>query len=112
MTAVRIVQKMKKAAHLVKNPRPTKIPPTSSENAAAASHSQGGRMKLKGVVPEIHALKPGPLKTPSTICKPCATIMTASARRMGIVIQVEEVAISLRNILIASCLVVGRAEGY
>src|SRR6266850_2288521 len=97
-TAVNIVQQMKKAATLVNSPRPTRMPPTSSENAAAASHSQGGRMKLKGVVPETHPLKPGPPKVPSTFCEPWATRIIASARRMKIVLQVEEVAISLRNI--------------
>jgi len=59
-------------------------------------------MKLKGVVPEVKPLKPGPPKLPSTFCVPCATKITASARRMGTVAKVEEVAISLLNILIAS----------
>jgi hypothetical protein len=50
-------------------------------------------MKLKGVLPEIYALKPGPLKLPSTFCAPCAIITAASAKRTGTVNQVGEVAI-------------------
>src|SRR6267142_1522847 len=92
----------KKAATRVNSPRPTRTPPSSSESAAAANQSQGGLMKLKGVVPEVKPLKPGPPKLPSTFCAPWATKITASARRMGTVAKVEEVAISLLNILIAS----------
>jgi hypothetical protein len=59
-------------------------------------------MKLKGVLPEVKPLKPGPPKLPITFCAPCATKIVASPRRMGMVAQVEEVAIRLRDILIAS----------
>src|SRR5258705_5857178 len=97
MIAVSIVQAMKNAPTRVRKPKPTRTPPTSSERAASPNQSHGGRIKVKGVLPEVQTLKPGPLKAPNTFWEPCAIIVAASANRMGIVIQEEEVAISLRN---------------
>src|SRR5258705_10919923 len=97
MIAVSIVQAMKKAPTRVRKPKPTRTPPTSSERAASPNQSHGGRIKVKGVVPEVQKLKPGPLEAPNTFCEPCAIIVAAIGHRMGIVIHEEEVAIGFRN---------------
>src|SRR6476660_9640833 len=97
MIAVNMTQAIRKAATRVRNPSPTRMPPKNSANAAAASQSHAGRMKPNGVLPEVKPLNPGPLKLPRTFCEPCAIKTAASARRTGTVNQVEEVAISLRN---------------
>jgi len=97
MIAVSIVQAMKNAPIRVRNPSATRIPPTSSDTAAAPSQNHVGRMKLNGVVPEMKVLKPGPLKLPSTFCAPWPIITAPNPRRTGSVNHVEDVAISLRN---------------
>ncbi len=55
-------------------------------------------MKPNGVLPEMYAVKPGPLKVPRTFCAPWPIITAASARRIGNVNQVAEVAMIRRNI--------------
>ena len=73
MTAVSIVQKIKKAPTRVNNPTSINIPPRSSETAAAPSHNQAGRMNGNGVWavgPVVKAFKPGPPKLPSTFPAP------------------------------------------
>jgi hypothetical protein len=69
-------------------------------------------MKVNGVLPEVKALKPGPPKTPRTFCEPCPIITAASPRRIGIVIQTDEVAIKRRNMMIASHWLVKQRERY
>ena len=94
-----MVQKIKNAPTRVSKPKKSKIPPISSENAAAPSQSQAGLIKLKGGAIEIHFSKPGPLKLPSTFCAPWATNIVAIAKRSGSGIQVAEVEINLLNML-------------
>src|SRR4026209_1744312 len=93
---------MKNAPTRVNNPSKINIPPISSDNAAADNQSHVGRIKLNGVLFEMKVLSPGPLKLPSTFCAPCAIITAPSARRIGRVNHVGEVAISLRNMTVAS----------
>ena len=73
------------------------MPPRNSEKAAAESQNHAGRMKPSGVVPEMYVVKPGPLKVPRTFCEPWAIMTAASAKRIGTVIQVGEVAMIRRN---------------
>ena len=47
----------------------------------------------------MYVVKPGPLKVPRTFCEPWAIITAASAKRIGTVNQVGEVAMIRRNIL-------------
>ena len=68
--AVIIVQKIRNAPTRVNRPIKTRMPPISSDKAAAAIHSQAGFMKLKGAGKDIHFSNPGPLKLPNTFWAP------------------------------------------
>ncbi len=98
ITAVSIVQAIRKAPTLVNNPIKTRMPPINSASAAAPIQSQAGRMKGKGAGNEVNLARPGPSKLLKTFCAPCAAKITPRVNRRGSVIHVGEVAISLRNI--------------
>jgi hypothetical protein len=92
---------MKNDPTRVNNPSVTKMPPTSSDRAAAANHAEVGRMKLNGVSPEMNVLNPGPPKVPRTFCDPCPIITAPNASRIGTVAQVGTVETSLRNMFVS-----------
>src|SRR6266508_3339257 len=61
--AVSITQTIRKAPTRVSRPSKINMPPRSSENAAAPSHNQAGRMNGNGVWaiwPVVKTFKPGP----------------------------------------------------
>jgi len=98
--AVTITQIIKNAPTRVSSPNNTSIPPTSSDMAAAPSHSEAGRMNGNGAYwagIEVHFAQPGPLNVPRTFWAPCPMKEIPMASRSGTVTQVEEVEVSRRS---------------
>src|SRR5205814_10379938 len=95
--AVTITQMIRNAPTRVSKPSRTNMPPTSSDIAAAPSHSDVGRMNGNGTAwdNDVHFAQPGPPNEPSTFWAPCPMKATPVISRSRRVAHVDEVAANL-----------------
>jgi hypothetical protein len=95
--ATSITQAIRNAPTRVNSPSSTRIPPMSSDNAAAPIHNHAGRMNGKGAGKDVNFANPGPLNEPSTFWEPCPMKAIPRASRSGTVTHEEEVEVSFRS---------------